>query len=436
MLPNPNGRPGHVTRKGHVRNILEVGSRTIRWLRCRWVMVGILTAFGPPGCNALQKKHDNPVMIEAPRRTHVAPEQGTQVADQTDKPGEVKLTKFNPANPWEGWEDDTAIFNSQVAATVNGAPILNGDVLDKFSPFLIGLREKLQQERKPPEMYVENRDMLVRQLLMQHIERRVLIESMRCSMKPEQIKMMNAHFDAAFETEVEKLKRELKVSTRTELELELNKRGTTLQNVKDGFTTDQMATAFYHHKLGKPDFIDRPALLEYYQAHQDEYAIPKKVEWEQIQISYREETAKGKTEASERMKVALAELSSGTPFDAVARKYSDGPTAKEGGQWEPMEVGTLADQKLEKVLFEIPIGKLSSIHDGTTALQVVRVHSRTEAGRVPLGDVQDEIRKKLEMEQVKERSKDLIKKLREDAVIETRFDSQDPMQLQSEISQP
>ncbi len=420
-----------------MKSILEGGLRALICRHGSWIAVGLVSILGPVGCNGLQKKHDNPVMIEAPRRIRVPADQGTQVADATsdsEKPGVTTVgAKFNPANPWEDWEDDTAIFNSQVAATVNGAPITNGEVLDKFSQFLIGFREKLQQERKTPELYVKQRDMLVGQLLAQHIDRLVLIESMRSTMKPEQIKMMNSHFDALFETEIEKLKRDLKVSTRTELELELNKRGTTLQNVKDGFTTDQMATAFYHHKLGKPAFIDRLDLLDYYQAHLDDYAIPKKVEWEQIQISYREATSKGKEETQERMQAALAELKAGTAFQAVAKKYSDGPTAKEGGQWEPMEIGTLADTKLEKILFDLPIGKLSPVYEGPSALHVVRVRSRTEAGRVPLGDVQDEIRKKLEMDQVKERSKDLLKSLREEAIIETRFDNmQEAAQLQSD----
>ena len=249
-------------------------------------------------------------------------------------------------------------------------------------------------------------------------------------MKPEQIKLMNTQLESMFDKEeVKKLKDQMKVSSRTELELELNKKGTTLQNVKDAFITEQMAMGYYQHKLGKPGFIDRLDLLAYYQAHPDDYAIPRKVEWEQIQVHYRDESPKAKTEAMERMKKALKELAGGTPFDAVARKYSDGPTGKEGGQWEAMEAGTLADTKLEQMLFEMPVGKLSDIYEGPTELQVVRVHSRQEAGRVPLGDVQDDIRKKLEQEQRSKRAKEMMKKLKEDAVIETKYDAPDSMQV-------
>ncbi len=429
----------------------SVGNLRLRNRRFVCVLAVFLSVLNGLGCKALQRKHDNPVMMEAPRRVkNVVPDEGTQVAQGAEQTSDGKVTQTGITNPdggkppggrlsgkpplytdpWANWEDDTAIYNSKVAATVNGAPILNGDVLDKFSLYLIGVREDMQKKRLTSEDFFNYREMLVQKLLRQHIERRVLIESMRSSMKPEQVKMMNTQLESMFDKdEVKKRKDEFKVSTRTELELELNKKGTTLQNVKDSFITEQMAMGYYQHKIGKPHFVDRLDLLAYYQAHADEYAIPKKVEWEQIQIRFRDATTKSKDDARERMQTALRELATGTPFDAVARKYSEGATAKEGGQWEAMEAGTLADAKLEELLFEMPIGKLSDIYEGAVELQVVRVHSRQEAGRVPLGDVQDDIRKKLEQEQLSKRSKDLIKKLWEDAVIETKYDMPDSMQF-------
>jgi parvulin-like peptidyl-prolyl isomerase len=378
------------------------------------------------GCKGLQKKHDNPVLMDAPRRVaQVEPDDVPQVAE-TSTTGTVDPVKNEEdfprrkADSWENWEDDTAIYNSKVAAQVNGAPILNGDVLDRYSGYLISVREDMQKKRVPPEEYVKLREAFVQRDLNSHIQRRLLVESMRTSLKPDQIKALNGHLDGLFEKEIEKLKRELKVSTRTELELELNKKGTTLQNVKDSFATERMAMEYVAIKMDRAEHIDRMDLLAYYQAHLEDYAIPTKVEWEQIQISFADGNSKAK--AHERMTEALQELAKGVPFDTVAKKYSDGPSAKRGGVWEPMEAGSLADTKLEKLLFEMPIGKLSSIYEGPTELQVVRVKSRQEAGRTPFGDVQDDIRQKLELEQNRKRSMKLLKKLQEDAIVETKYD--------------
>lgn len=402
--------------------------------------VGLLLVLSSAGCDSLQKKHENPVLMEAPRRvSHLKrgveqDEQPEQMADASDadasdaNSSEITTTKAETEDPrfkldpWADWVDDTAIYNSKVAATVNGAPILNGDVLDRYSAYLIGVRESVKKNKGTPDDYNKIREMFVQRDLQGHIQRRLLVESMRTSLKPDQIKAMNGHLDGLFEREIEKLKRELKVSTRTELELELNKKGTTLQNVKDGFTTERMAIEYVAMKMDKPEHIDRMDLLDYYQSHLDDYAIPAKVEWEQIQITFTDRSSR--ETAREKLTLAMKELQSGVPFAKVAAKYSDGPTAREGGLWEPMEAGSLVDQKLEQMLFELPIGALSDIYEGADSLQVVRVRDRHKAGRVPFGDVQEEIRKTMEMEQNKKRPEKLFKELMEEAVIETKYDLQ------------
>ena len=390
---------------------------------------GCLLILNALGCNSLQKKHENPVMIEAPRRTSmIQPEPETKVASAETDPaadpaaGESGVTLVNgkKLDLWESWEDDTAIYNSQVAATVNGAPILNGDVLDRYSGYLISMRETMQQKKVPPSEYEKVREMFVQRDLQGHIQRRLLVESMRSSLKPDQVKALNSHLDNLFEREIEKLKREMKVSTKTELELELNKKGTTLQNVKDSFTTERMAMEYVAIKMEKADHIDRQDLIDYYHAHADDYAIAANVTWDQIQVSFADASSKAK--AQEKINEAMKELSGGAPFDVVARKYSDGLSAKQGGHCEPMEAGSLTDTKLEKMLFSMPVGILSKIHEGPSEFQIVRVVARQEAGRKEIGDVQDEIRQKLETDQNKKRPEKLFKKLFADAVIETKYD--------------
>jgi parvulin-like peptidyl-prolyl isomerase len=401
-----------------------------------------LIVLGGLGCNGTTKKHDNPVMVPAPRRVaQVEPDDATRLAsasEKTDAAAEedrpVRTVAGTKSDPWENWEDDTAIYNSRVAATVNGAPILNGEVLDRYSGVLISGRQRMQylwahpeqlqkgQSRPTPEDYEKFREVLIQRDLASHIQRKLLVERMKSSLKPDQVKAMNGHIDQLFDKEIDKLKRELKVSTRTELELELNKKGTTLQNVKDNFATERLAMEYIALKSDKPEPIDRLDLIAYYKEHAADYAIPAKVKWEQVQVAFGPE--RSLADARLRMETALKELKGGAPFAAVAKKYSDGPTAKSGGQWDWMEAGNLADTKLEKQLFEMPIGELSSIHQGTSDLHVVRVLERQNAGKVAFGDVQEEIRKKIEQEQNKTRPKKLFEELFSEAIIETKYDVQ------------
>lgn len=389
-------------------------------------------------------------MVAAPRRV----EPGTLPAAKDDSASAVQVAQRTPEpeddgsnvkqvvaeqafkNSWDSWHDDTAVFNSQVAATVNGAPVLNGDVLDPWADYLLGFRKEMQKmaadpkvvaelrrqgyPEPSPELYEQRRYQIIKQNLPSHVQKKLLVERLKTGLKPEQVKMMNSHIDQQFEKRIQELKAELKVSNKTELILELHKKGTTLENVKDNFALDRLSTECIALKSEKPDPIERPDLVAYYQAHPDKFLITPQVKWEQIQISF--DTSNDKAAARKKLDQAIAELNRGVPFDKVAEKYSDGLTAKNGGMWDWMEAGNLADTKLEKKLFEMPVNRLSDVHEGPTAFSIVRVVERQEAGRKPFKEVQAEIRGIMEQEQNQQRVKKLFKELFSEAVIESVYE--------------
>ena len=404
------------------------------------LLIGLCTEL--VGCNGIAKKHDNPVMVQAPRRVDRLESDDIEIkyADATENkslPREddgsdiTQVRNTLDKDPWKNWEDDTTIFNSQVAATVNGAPILNGDVLDRYAGYLISVRDQMQEIAKDPkklppgqpvptpDSFVKFRQMLIQRDIATHIQKKLLVERMKGSLKPDQMKQMNSHIDQLFEKEIERLKKDLNVTNKTELELELNKKGTTLQNVKDNFALERLSIEFLVAKSEKPDPIERPDLIAFYQENTEKFNVEAKVKWQQLQVSIT--PAVNKSDAMAKLGQALAELKRGVTFENVAKKYSDGPTAKEGGGWDWMEAGNLADEKLEKKLFTMPLNQLSDIHEGPNAVSIVRVIDRKEAGRLPFKEVQEEIRAIMTEEQNKNRPKKLLKELFTQAVIETQY---------------
>ena len=382
-------------------------------------------------------------MVAAPRRVEQMETSDEEIQLASSKKSSSKSMKEDDGsdvkqvratlnkNLWKEWSDDTTIFNSQVAATVNGAPILNGDVLDRYAGYLISIREAMQKMAENPKMlppgqavpnpedYERVRETLIQRDIGSHVQKKLLVERMKSNLKPEQMKQMNEHIDQLFETEYSKLKRDLEATNKTELELKLRKKGTTLQNVRDNFALERLSMEYIVAKSDRADPIERPDLVAYYQSHKDEFAIPTKVRWQQIQVIVTPETSK--VAARKKLEQAIAELEKGMAFEAVAKKYSDGPTAKEGGVWDWMEAGNLADAKLEKQLFSIPLKQLSEIHESPDSVSVVQVTARQPAGFKPFEDVQDAIYKTLDSEQNKKRPKRLFKELFSQAVIETAY---------------
>jgi parvulin-like peptidyl-prolyl isomerase len=363
------------------------------------------------GCKSLTKKHDNPVMAAAPRRSTLDDtEIERRLAQAEEKPGSPAIQQVGDSSSPE----DDEIFNARVLARVNGAPVFAGDVLERYGEYLQKAREKL-----PPSEYHQLRQTIIQRDLRGHIERRLLAERMKSKLKPDQIKSLETHVDRLFDADIEKLKRDLKVSTRTELELELNKRGTTIAAVRDNFATQRLAVEYLGSSIEKPPLPSRQEMVDYYHEHLDEYALPGQVRWEQIQVTW--EPPLTKSDAHEKLEQALEQLKTGRAWKDVASEFSDGPTASKGGQWDWMEAGSLADTKLEKELFRMPIGQLNPF-EGERAYHLVRVLERRAAGHKSFQDVQLEIQEAIMNQRQGDLPKQFVENLVREAIIETEYD--------------
>lgn len=375
----------------------------------RRMLIWTAAAAAVLGCQSLAKKHDNPVLQPPPRRTSLDDTEAVQRLADAGEQSDIQQTAADDAG------DDSEIINARVVARVNGAPVFAGEVLEVYGPFLNSARQKM-----PAERFVELREALIRRDLKGHIQRKLLSERMKSSLKPEQVKQLEQQVDRAFDKEIDRLKGELKVSTRTELELALNERNTTLAAVRDNFRTKQIAMAYLASKIERPPMPTRPDLIAYYQEHLDDYTIPARVKWQQIQASFDRKTTK--SDARKKIDAAQQALQKGTPFEQVAQQQSDGPTAKSGGNWDWTQSGSLADEKLEKLLFELPVGDVSTIFEGAAAFHIVRVQDRQVEGRKPFGEVQDEIQQKLMESRAANLPQKFVEQLYSEAVIETEYE--------------
>jgi parvulin-like peptidyl-prolyl isomerase len=127
----------------------------------------------------------------------------------------------------------------------------------------------------------------------------------------------------------------------------------------------------------------------------------------------------GREKARAKLDEALAELGRGDPFPDVAKRHSDHPSAKKGGQHDWYKPGDFGAKEVDQALFDLPVDQVSEAFETSQppAFMVVKVTEREPAGRTPLADVQDEIRQALEQEERQKQVEGLLAKLRENAVV-------------------
>lgn len=368
----------------------------------------ILSLIAAAGCNGGNRyKAENPVMPNAPPRRMAMRGVDATASDES------------AIAPVASWDDNATaaqeLSGSQVAATVNSRPIFVSDVLDRYQARLDTARGQMS-----PAEYRRLRLALLERDLPKMIENRLLVDALKSTLKPEQIEQMQTQLDRMFQLQVEQWKAKFGVGTLHEVEIELAREGASLHALKEEFANQTMAREYLKAKSNLKTDVSREELIAEYKTRLDSFAHPARVRWQELEIEFSEHG--GRRGATEVLTEAVNALRNSVPFSEVAQRYSDGPTASQGGVRDWVDEGSLADSELEQTLFELPIGGVSQIFDKNGRFQIVRVLERQAAHYTPFEEVQDQLEQEILEREREQAFETVLSDLKKDALIITMFD--------------
>ncbi len=406
----------------------------------------VMALLAAAGCNKVAKV-DNPVAPEPPPRISFddgTPQRDREPSGQIDVGDETRLANVADEIPtYEEWTvahngvkrvktTQTALTSGELdkdlgSATgtivlVNGEPIFAEDVLLEFEQHIANTKERMspeQFEESQPEIRAA-RAAFLRQRLPMHIQSKLLSSALLRTLDDEKKELLKEGLGKAFDAELEKKKKELGITSRGELEVALAKEGLTMERMRQAFNENQMAQVYVSQNTGTPPKFSRRELLDYYQEHQEDYAVEGKVKWRQIKIDF--ERRGGEAVARKDIAQVGQQLINGASFAELAQAHSDGLTAQDGGLWDWTEMGSLVDEDLEAILFQLPPGTVSDVIKSGDSYQIVQVVERIDPGYLPFEDVHEEIKTKLRNDRFQQEVKKLVDKLKATAVIEPKYD--------------
>lgn len=313
---------------------------------------------------------------------------------------------------------DTAI----VVARVGPEVVLAGDLL---TPSALAWLEKVSPGLKP-EQVKELKLQICRQVLPQHVESLVIyVDACRTIPEdrlPEIEKKVNEAFD---QQQLPRLIKDAGVANSVEYEQLLKSRGQSLDRIRKTFFERALAQQWVQQKVTSDEEIPHAEMIAWYQSHLADYDFPAKAKFEQL--TTRITPTQTREQAWNKLAAMGNDVLEGKPFAEIARTRSEGPTAASGGAYDWTTKGSLASKILDEAIFRLPVGQLSTILDDGTALHIVRVTERTEAGRTPFVEAQVGIRQELTDERRKREMDDYLAKLKERTPVWTIFDGQPPM---------
>ena len=182
--------------------------------------------------------------------------------------------------------------------------------------------------------------------------------------------------------------------------------------------TERMIVQAMRAKNIKRNPISSPTKIEeYYRKHRAEYTAKEQVKLRMIMIPGHADTGQSATQKALAEEV-LGQLVGGADFEHIAQVYSEDGTRDVGGDWGWIERKTIAPP-LEKIAFNMPIGRISNIIEYGGNYYILKVDERQGGTTRSLAEARPDIEKKLLQEEAQDLQERWIAGLRAKAFIRT-----------------
>ena len=211
------------------------------------------------------------------------------------------------------------------------------------------------------------------------------------------------------ENEVPQLHEQYGTEDLADLDAALRKKGASLARRQRDFVDMMLGHLYIRDAVAKDPDVPVADVVSYYRSHRSDYERPDRARFEQL--SAYDDRSGGRTAAKRLIAEMGREAYFGGNLQAVARSKSHEPLASAGGLHDWTRRGSLASEAIDDALFTLPLNQMSDIIEDANGCHIIRVLERTEAGVVPLAEVQDEIRSKLQKRIVQEQQREALESL-------------------------
>jgi parvulin-like peptidyl-prolyl isomerase len=192
--------------------------------------------------------------------------------------------------------------------------------------------------------------------------------------------------------------------------------GLTEKKLWNRFHDQLMTQKLVNYEVRARVFVSPGEIAEYYKTHGEDFAQGDRVRLQQILVrvgSRSEEDAKAFAET------LVARLQNGASFEELAKSYSEGAEAKEGGEMGWVEKGQLLGEIDQKV-FDLSDGQVTVPVKTSLGYHIFKVVERQRVSVKPLADVKDQIQDLIFKKKMRERLDAWIASLRKNAYISIR----------------
>jgi len=215
-----------------------------------------------------------------------------------------------------------------------------------------------------------------------------------------------------------------KLESMEKLEAAVTKEGLNWDDFKNNIRNKILTQQVISREVGSHITISHEESMKYYEEHKNDFVKPEQVALRAIELST---AGKNDAEVAEQKKKAtdlLKRIQDGEDFAVLAKRFSDGTTAQQGGYLGVYKRGELSKQ-LEDQVFTMKKNQLTDVIETKQGFLILQVLERYEAGVQPYEKVENEIMDHLYSERMEPALREYLKTLREQSYVVVKPGYQD-----------
>jgi len=206
------------------------------------------------------------------------------------------------------------------------------------------------------------------------------------------------------------------IASMEELETRIDKSGVSFEDFKNNIRNQILQQEVIRHEVGSKIILDHAQVQKYYDEHKAEFVRPEQVTLREIFVS-----TEGKQESEipalrKKADDLLQRFKNGEDFGELAKHFSDGSTAKQGGDLGRFEHGQLASN-IEQAVFALQRLQTTDVIPTKTGFLILQVGEHYAAGQQPEEKIDNEIQDRLYNERLRPTLRAYLETLREDSYV-------------------
>lgn len=207
-----------------------------------------------------------------------------------------------------------------------------------------------------------------------------------------------------------------------EFEKALEREGLTMERYRKMLEEQLLARKVISREVRSQVQLTENDIIEYYEEHIDEFSTTPVIQVRHIILLVeRKETGQYAADALEKIaRIRQEILEEGLDFAEAAKKYSEGPSAPDGGDLGEVMPGSMV-KPFEEAAFALEPGEVSDIVRTRFGFHLIKVETKKESKKLPLEEVKSEIEKRIYQKIVSEVREEWIKRIKKQAFIDIKM---------------